>query len=107
MISTAVRLARLACFATLLVLASEFVLADSWQPSHSCYEPTKPTKPFSLDNEWEIERYNRAIDQYNNEVEEFRDCIQSFVDEQNEAIRRHRSAADDAILDWNNFVNWN
>ena len=107
MIFTAVRLVTLACFATLLALAGDFVLADSWQPSHSCYEPTKPTKPFSLDDEWEIERYNRAIDQYNNEVEEFRDCIQSFVDEQNEAIRQHRSAADDAVSAWNNFVNWN
>ena len=107
MITGAPRLVTLACFAILLALAGDFVLADSWQPSHSCYEPTKPSRPYSLDDEWEIDRYNRAIDQYNYEVEEFRDCIQRFVDEQNGAVRRHSSAADDAIRAWNNFVNWN
>ena len=107
MTSTTARLAVLAFFGTILALAGEAVVADSWQPSHSCYEPTKPTKPYSLDDEWEIDRYNSAIERYNYEVEDFRNCIQSFVDEQNEAIRQHRSAADDAVRAWNNFVNWN
>ena len=59
--------------------------ADSWGVSHSCSEP-----------------YDRS-DEY--DVESFRDCIEDFVDEQKDAIKRHADAADEAIDDWNDFAN--
>jgi hypothetical protein len=90
-----------------VTIVAEYVNADAWQPSHSCWEPTKPSKPYSLDDQWEIDRYNNAVDNYNYEVEDFRQCIQSFVDEQKSAIRNHRNAAEEALNAWNNFVNWN
>jgi len=89
------------------MLIAGYSVADSWQPSHSCYEPTKPSRPYSLDNEWEINRYNSALRSYNYDVEEFRTCIENFVSEQESAIRNHKYAAESAINDWNNFVNWN
>ncbi|PMR71361.1 hypothetical protein [Halomonas heilongjiangensis] len=69
---------------------------DSWGVSHSCY---KPMKPFQFTSQWQV-------DQFNMEVETYQMCIQRFVDEQNEAILNHSRAAEEAIDEWNNFVNF-
>lgn len=39
------------------------------------------------------------------EVESFKQCIEDFVEEQNDASRKHQSAAEEAIDEWNNYVN--
>jgi hypothetical protein len=39
-------------------------------------------------------------------VQRYKNCIQDFVDEQNQAIETHQQAADDAIDEWNRFVNY-
>jgi hypothetical protein len=69
---------------------------DIFTPSHSC---SKPYKPYQFDDEWELQRFK-------DDVESFRSCIEEFVDEQNNAIRNHRNAADEAIDEWDNFVNY-
>ena len=38
------------------------------------------------------------------EVKEYQRCIQDFVEEQNQAIRNHQNAIDEAIDEWNHFV---
>lgn len=83
-------------FLVQLVAISTTAAADSYSPSHSCYQPSKP---YEFNDQWEVDRFN-------NEVEEYRDCISDFVEEQNDAIRRHQTAAEEAIDDWNNFVRW-
>jgi len=40
------------------------------------------------------------------EVEDYKDCIDEFIEEQNEAIRKHQEAIEDAIDEWNHFVNY-
>ena len=70
--------------------------ADMFTPSHSC---SKPYKPFEFDDQW-------AVDNFNNEVQTYKRCISDFVDEQNDAARDHQSAAEDAINEWNSFVNY-
>jgi hypothetical protein len=70
--------------------------ADMFSPSHSCY---KPSKPYQFNSEWEVSNFK-------SEVENYRNCINDFVDEQNDAIRKHKNAAEDAIDDWNNFVSY-
>ena len=70
--------------------------ADMFVPSHSC---SKPYKPYEFNNEWELENFK-------NEVEAYKQCISNFVDEQNDAVRNHQSAAEEAINEWNNFVNY-
>ena len=40
------------------------------------------------------------------DVEIYKMCIEDFVEEQNEAIRMHQEAAQEAIDEWNNFVNY-
>lgn len=72
------------------------ILADSFQPSYYC---NKPYKPFQFRDQYEFNEYLR-------DVEGYKDCIHDFIEEQNEAIRNHSNAAEDAIRDWNNFVNF-
>lgn len=43
---------------------------------------------------------------FNDEVDMYRICIQQFVSEQEDAIRNHSRALDEAIDEWNDFVNY-
>lgn len=70
--------------------------ADSYPPSSFC---RKPLKPFQFNNQWEI-------DSFNDEVRRYKGCITDFVEEQEDAIRNHQEAAEDAIDEWNSFVNF-
>ncbi|MDH4581395.1 hypothetical protein E8F20_05830 [Pseudomonas sp. BN415] len=79
----------------LFFLLSPVVLADTFQPSHDCSEPYKPYEFTS-----EFER-----DNFINEVEDYKQCISDFVDEQNDAVRKHQSAAQEAIDEWNSYAN--
>lgn len=67
-----------------------------WSLDHSC---SQPSKPFEFNSQWEV-------DQFNMDVEEYKRCIQDFVDEQNDAIANHGRAAEEAVDEWNNFVNY-
>lgn len=72
------------------------VFADMFAPSNSCYEPSKP---FEFNSQMEV-------DQFNSEVEGYRSCINRFIEEQQEAAAAHQQAAQDAIGDWNSFVQY-
>lgn len=64
--------------------------------THYC---SKPFKPYRFNSEWEVIAFN-------NEVDSYRICIRAFVSEQEEAIKIHKRAAQEAIDEWNNFVNY-
>jgi len=63
---------------------------------HYC---SKPQKPYKFTSEWEVSSFK-------SDVEIYKRCIEDFVDEQNEAIKKHRSAANDAIDEWNLFLKY-
>lgn len=65
-------------------------------PNHSC---NKPYKPVSFDDEWQISAFKTEVDLY-------KDCIEEFVEEQEDAIRNHKQAADEAIEEWNSYVRY-
>ncbi len=71
-------------------------LADVFQPDHYC---SKPYKPIQFSSQWEL-------DSFNDEVHRYKRCITDFVEEQERAIENHRRAADEAIQEWNSFVNY-
>jgi len=79
-----------------LALAPIKAPADDWQPDHDC---TKPYKPYTFTSQWEIENFR-------SEVEDYKNCIAEFVEEQQQAIRNHTQAEDDAIEEWNDFVRY-
>ena len=82
-------------FTAILAMAIP-VMADRFTPSHSCF---KPYKPYQFNDQWEL-------DNFNDEVQRYKRCISDFVDEQNEAAEQDQEAANDAIDEWNNFVNY-
>ncbi|MGR5382331.1 hypothetical protein [Vibrio harveyi] len=86
----------LVALSTLLSIFSTTALADMFQPSHSC---SKPYKPYQFNSQYEV-------DSFNDDVRRYQQCINDFVEEQNDAVRNHAEAAEQAINDWNNFVNY-
>jgi hypothetical protein len=60
---------------------------------------SKPYKPVQFNDEDEVEAFKRDVARY-------KACIDDFVAEQEEAIGQHRSAANDAIDEWNSYVKW-
>ena len=79
-----------------LVLFVSSARADMFTPSHSC---SKPYKPYQFTSDWEVT-------QFQDDVEAYKQCISDFVEEQEDAVRRHQEAAQEAIDEWNNFVNY-
>ena len=78
----------------LVALLSTSVLADIVEPSHDC---NQPDIPYEFQNSYER-------DQFLTEVDEYKSCISDFVEEQEDAIRKHKSAADSAVEEWNSFA---
>ncbi len=72
------------------------VWADMFTPSHSC---SKPYKPYEFNDQYELDRFW-------SDVESYKQCIEDFVEEQNHAARKHKDAAEEAIDEWNNYVNY-
>jgi len=83
-------------WALLILNLFTFAHADSFTPSHSCSEPYKPLE---FNNPWEL-------DNFNSEVEDYKQCISDFVGEQNDEAKNHQEAAQEAIEEWNHYVNY-
>ena len=58
--------------------------ADTFTPSYYCSRPYGSYTDYSVNS--------------------YRQCIQSFIDEQNSAVKKHSQAARDAVNEWNSFV---
>ena len=87
---------KLILISLLILICASSVLADMFSPSHYC---SKPYKPYEFTEQWQV-------DSFNYDVERYSECIQDFVEEQNDAVRKHQEAANDAIDEWNSFVNF-
>jgi len=71
-------------------------------PSHTCSPPySKPIKPYTFNDQWEIDSYNSKIRNYNSEMESFRNCIQDYVDNAKNDMERIKENANAAINDAN------
>jgi len=79
-----------------LLALSGTAKADMFTPTPSC---SKPYKPYQFTDQYQV-------DNFNSEVESYKRCINDFVDEQNDAARKHANAAEEAINEWNSFVNY-
>lgn len=86
----------LSLVAVLLALTSVPAMADRFVSSHYCSKPYVPLR-FSSESERDTLKY---------EVEQYKSCIEDYVDEQTDAIKKHKKAAEDAIDEWNSFVNY-
>ena len=79
-----------------LLLLPGVVSSDLFMDSPSC---TEPYKPYEFSDDWEYQNFL-------NEVDSYRDCISTFVEEQREAAQRHLEAADEAVEQWNRYVQY-
>lgn len=70
--------------------------SDIFSPSHSC---SKPYKPFQFETETDYEKF---LDQ----MKIYKTSIQDFVEEQEEKIKKHKNAINEAMEDWNSFVRY-
>ena len=78
------------------ILIPHTALADIISPSPYC---SKPYKPYKFNSQSELDRFN-------DEVRSYKSCINDFVEEQQDAVTRHSNAANEAIEEWNRFVNY-
>jgi predicted esterase YcpF (UPF0227 family) len=81
--------------ALLLAFFSSSAFADKITPINSC---TKPHHPYKFKSESEVSDYKA-------QVESYKKCMNDFIEEQNQAIEKHRAAINQAITEWNFFVN--
>lgn len=78
------------------IFGAQPISADMFTPSHYC---SKPYKPYDFADEWAVQRFK-------DDVETYQSCIEDFVEEQRNAIKKHQKAAAEAIDEWNNFVDY-
>ena len=89
---------RIAGFLVVMFAAFSWpAMADTYTEGHFC---TQPVKPGDFDNDQEVAMFNDAVAAY-------KQCISAFADEHNRAADAHRSAAGEAIDEWNKFINDN
>ncbi len=81
----------------LIILLVSPALTFAWeiQSSHSCSKPYKPYEFSSRDE----------LDNFLDDIERYKDCINDFVDEEKQNIRTHQDSINNAIEEWNDFVN--
>lgn len=70
--------------------------ANMITPSHYC---TKPNKPYNMDTQYKVNSFLRDVDRYKN-------CINDFVEQQSRERNNHQKAINNAIDEWNRFVNY-
>jgi hypothetical protein len=66
-------------------------------PSHQCRTPYKPNKPYSFDNQWEVDLYNSKVNSYNLELESYIRCIEEYIDNANNDIKRIQERVQEAV----------
>lgn len=71
-------------------------MADTFEPTPRCY---KPSKPYSFTSEYEVATFK-------SDVEAYQRCISKFVEEQKAAQETHARAANQAIKEFNRFVDF-
>lgn len=76
-----------------LILSAAPLGADQAAPESPCLWPDKPARFASSD---QLEAFKRGANEY-------KQCVNDFIKAQEEAIRAHRWAADEARKDWETF----
>jgi len=72
--------------------------ANAWHTADSMY-CSEPYKPYSITTQLELDSYQR-------DVSDYKQCIETYIEEQNEAAEDHVKAAGDAADTWNSFVRY-
>lgn len=60
--------------------AGIFILISPGSALAYCYKPSVPYKPYSFTSSFEVDSYNRKVDQYNNDLRRYQSCVRSEID---------------------------
>ena len=66
-------------------------------PSHKCYKPIKPLKPYSFSDQFEVDSYNSKVASYNSELMSYLDCLQRYIDNAKNDIERIKEKIKETI----------
>ncbi|HET6414311.1 MAG TPA: hypothetical protein VFG53_19840 [Anaeromyxobacter sp.] len=82
------------------LLAPAATVADRIAPSHFC-SSHKPKRSILRSGEWDLP-FGKTLRQA---IGEYRDCLRDFAREQEGQAKVHQEAADQAVQEWNSYVN--
>lgn len=69
-------------------------------PELECRKPyDKPRKPYSFNNQWEVDQYNREVTRYNDELQQYKHCVVEYLENAENDILRIREAMEEAVAD--------
>lgn len=69
----------------------------SGYPDPECSRPFRPIKPYDLTNELAVDSYNRRVRLYNLEYDEYIACIQLYVENATNDMKRIKEKAEEEI----------
>lgn len=72
-------------------------LTLSRYPEHNCSKPDKPYRPYSLDDQFAVDSYNRQVRAYNLELEEYVSCLKEYVENAENDIKRIKEKVKEAV----------
>ena len=75
-------------------------LGWSGYPDHSCSEPFYMSAKPSFTTQDEVDDWNYQVRDYNSQMEGFRTCINEYIEDGNNDMKRIKEGQEDAISDW-------
>lgn len=66
---------------------------------HTCLKPMKLYKPYSFNSQWELDKYNMDVDNYNNQWRYYVSCIEEYLENANNDIKRIQEKQQEAIAE--------
>jgi len=81
-------------FIALLLIVPGLSLSDGSLPSSDCERPTKPGSSAS-EQKWKA---------FYDAAQTYQACMQEFINTQKNELKRHENAVNQAVKEWNSFV---
>lgn len=66
-------------------------------PDPDCNRPIAPSRPYDLSDQWAVNRYNEDVRNFNTELQIYSQCVDEYLENAENDIKRIQEAAQDAI----------
>ena len=78
-------------------------LGYSGYPEHKCFKPSKPIKPFDVNDQMQVDFYKRQVLTYNLQLSSYAECIKDYVNNAKLDMQRIQEAAKQAVDEFNSL----
>ena len=72
-------------------------------PSPNCIKPMKPFKPYSINNQWEVDLYNNEVNSFNRNYAAYIDCVNSYLESGVNDIKRIKEKMESVLNETKEF----